>query len=261
MIGLRFEPACARKRKPVNKTPRILYCHCAHAEILPAETRRQVLEALAARGADVEVVPDLCELSAHKDPLLKRLAEQGEVQVIACHPRAVRWLFSAAGAPLPAEAIVYNMRTQDAGAIVAHLAGTVAVPATAKHSALAIAPKAPGAWVPWFPVIDYERCVNCRQCLQFCLFSVYSADSDGKVRVVKPEKCKTNCPACARICPQAAIIFPKFAEGGPISGDDSPVPKDAPPPVDFSSLAGLDFHEALRRRSALMRQRDKGGKP
>lgn len=248
---------------PVKKLPRILYCHCAHAEILPAETRRQVLEALAARGADVEVVPDLCELSARKDPLLKRLAEQGEVQVIACHPRAVRWLFAAAGAPLPDSAQVLNMRTQSADEILSHLAPGESLAPGEDTGGNSRAPAAaqPGAWVPWFPVIDYDRCVNCRQCLQFCLFGVYATDGDGMVRVVKPDKCKTNCPACARICPQAAIIFPKFTEGGVISGDDSPVPKDAPPPIDFSSLAGLDFHEALRRRSALMRQRDKGGKP
>ncbi|MEM9803556.1 MAG: hypothetical protein AAGA20_24785, partial [Planctomycetota bacterium] len=32
----------------------------------------------------------------------------------------------------------------------------------------------PGAWTPWFPVIDYDRCTNCMQCLSFCLFDVYS---------------------------------------------------------------------------------------
>ena len=25
----------------------------------------------------------------------------------------------------------------------------------------------PGAWTPWFPVIDYQRCTNCMQCLSF----------------------------------------------------------------------------------------------
>ena len=24
-------------------------------------------------------------------------------------------------------------------------------------------------WLPWFPVIDYDRCTNCMQCLSFCL--------------------------------------------------------------------------------------------
>ncbi len=26
-----------------------------------------------------------------------------------------------------------------------------------------------GAWKPWFPVIDYDRCTNCMQCLSLCL--------------------------------------------------------------------------------------------
>ena len=29
-------------------------------------------------------------------------------------------------------------------------------------------------WKPWFPVIDYDRCTNCMQCLSFCLFGVVS---------------------------------------------------------------------------------------
>ena len=36
-----------------------------------------------------------------------------------------------------------------------------------------------GAWKPWFPVIDYDRCTNCMQCLSFCLFGVYGVD-DGE---------------------------------------------------------------------------------
>ena len=34
----------------------------------------------------------------------------------------------------------------------------------------------PGAWKPWFPVIDYDRCTNCMQCLSFCLFGVYGVE-------------------------------------------------------------------------------------
>jgi Pyruvate/2-oxoacid:ferredoxin oxidoreductase delta subunit len=282
----------------VKKTPRILYCHCANAQILPAETRRRVLEALEASGAAVERVADLCELAARGDESLKRFAKGGEVQVVACHERAVRWLFAAAGAPLPAEAAILNMRSQEVDAILARLAADVsATPAMSVTANSGIAPKGclserseesrraiddkhtqqdsspppagaqndsdlkhPGDWIPWFPVIDYDRCKNCRQCLQFCLFGVYGTDEGGLVRVAKPEKCKTNCPACARICPHTAIIFPKFAEGGPISGDPTPPPKDAAPPIDFSSLAGLDLHEALKRRSALLAQRQKEGR-
>ena len=54
----------------------------------------------------------------------------------------------------------------------------------------------PGAWKPWFPVIDYGRCTNCMQCLSFCLFDVYGVNTEGKIKVQKAQNCKTDCPAC-----------------------------------------------------------------
>jgi Pyruvate/2-oxoacid:ferredoxin oxidoreductase delta subunit len=41
----------------------------------------------------------------------------------------------------------------------------------------------PGGWKPWFPVIDYDRCTNCMQCLSFCLFDVYAVSGDQKIQV------------------------------------------------------------------------------
>ena len=243
------------------KPPLVLYCHCASADIVPAETKRRVIEALDASGAAVETVADLCELAARKDPILRRAAAAGSVRIFACYPRAVRWLFAAAGAPLAAGATIYNMRTQSADVILSHLApgeytwgknavGNIPRPAPPRPSA---------AWIPWFPVIDYDRCKNCRQCLQFCLFGVYAQDAEGKVRVVHPAKCKTGCPACARLCPETAIIFPKYSEA-PIAGDDRlPAKAGAAPPIDFSSLAGLDLKEAMRRREAILRATHRKG--
>ncbi|HEY1111819.1 MAG TPA: hypothetical protein VGE76_24400, partial [Opitutaceae bacterium] len=62
-------------------------------------------------GQSFEAVADLCEMAARKDPALKRLASGGCVKIAACYPRAVKWLFSSAGAPLtPANTEVLNMR-------------------------------------------------------------------------------------------------------------------------------------------------------
>ena len=69
----------------------------------------------------------------------------------------------------------------------------------------------------WYPVVDRSRCVNCKQCLQFCLFGVYALDDDGKVFVRDPDNCKPGCPACSRICPRGAIMFP-LHEDGAIAG-------------------------------------------
>ena len=101
---------------------RILYCHCAFAQVVPPETKSVVLEHLSASGVSFEAVPDLCEMSARRDPGLAQLASAGDATIVACYPRAVRWLFSAAGNPLPEGVRILNMRVADAPAVVAELA-------------------------------------------------------------------------------------------------------------------------------------------
>ena len=98
---------------------RILYCHCAYARVVPEATKREVLRRLSDSGVAFDAVPDLCEMSARKDPALKRLAGSGDLRIAACFPRAVKWLFHAAGAPLSPGTGVLNMREDEAGAIVA----------------------------------------------------------------------------------------------------------------------------------------------
>src|SRR4051794_7316508 len=83
--------------------PRVLYCHCQYAQVVPVAVKQEVLRQLCASGAEFEAVPDLCEMSARKDPSLARLAEGQGVKIAACFPRAGKWLFAAAGAPLPGE--------------------------------------------------------------------------------------------------------------------------------------------------------------
>jgi hypothetical protein len=100
-------------------SPRILYCHCAYAQVVPKAVKEEVLARLTAEGVAFEAVPDLCALSAHNDPLLKQLATGEQVRIAACYPRAVKWLFSAAGAPLPADGVeICNMRVQTAEQVV-----------------------------------------------------------------------------------------------------------------------------------------------
>ena len=96
---------------------RILYCHCAYAKVVPEETKEQVLERLSDSGVAFEAVADLCEMSARKDPALKRLAEGGALKVAACYPRAVRWLFQSADANLNGNSEILNMRDSKAGEV------------------------------------------------------------------------------------------------------------------------------------------------
>ena len=92
--------------------PRILFCHCNYAQVVPPEVKEGVLKELCESGRAFEAVSDLCEMSARRDPALKRLADGDRpVKVAACYPRAVKWLFSAANAPLQAsQTEVVNMR-------------------------------------------------------------------------------------------------------------------------------------------------------
>jgi Pyruvate/2-oxoacid:ferredoxin oxidoreductase delta subunit len=113
-----------------------------------------------------------------------------------------------------------------------------------------------GAWKPWFPVIDYQRCTNCMQCLSFCLFDVYGVSADSKIKVQNQSNCKTECPACSRVCPEVAIMFPKYRHS-PINGDQVSVDdvRREAMKVDISALLGGDVYAALRDRSAKAKSR------
>jgi len=106
---------------PASSPGRILYCHCAYAQVVPVETKTAVLEQLSASGVAFEAVPDLCEMSARRDPGLAEIASGGEATIVACYPRAVQWLFNAAGSPLPSEVTVLNMRASAAPEVAAAL--------------------------------------------------------------------------------------------------------------------------------------------
>lgn len=97
---------------------RVLYCRCAYADVVPEAVKDRVLQRLCESGRAFDTVADLCEMSARRDPALTQIAESGDVKIAACYERAVRGLFEAAGAPLPADRTrVLNMRTDEADAI------------------------------------------------------------------------------------------------------------------------------------------------
>ena len=105
----------------MSTPPSILYCHCAFAQVVPAETRTAVLEALSASGVSFDAVPDLCEMAARRDPAVAGIAAAGSGTIVACYPRAVRWLFNSAGAALGDDVQILNMREAEAPAIAAAL--------------------------------------------------------------------------------------------------------------------------------------------
>ena len=126
----------------------------------------------------------------------------------------------------------------------------------------------------WYPVIDYSRCTNCMECVDFCLFGVYGVDGGENILVEQPDNCRKGCPACSRVCPENAIIFPQHkapaiagaevdgAEGfkidlsqlfgAPATGDD-PIATAARERDEQLLLAGRDavgIDDTLRKRQA-----------
>jgi NAD-dependent dihydropyrimidine dehydrogenase PreA subunit len=101
----------------------------------------------------------------------------------------------------------------------------------------------------WYPVLDYDRCNHCAQCLSFCLFEVFARNDDGTITVERPENCKDNCPACARICPEVAIVFPKTSDT-PINGDEikDEMMEREKARIALEQSGAADFREALKKR-------------
>ena len=231
----------------MTKSSLVLFCNSAYSQVISEGVKSEVLNAIKGAGVEFEAVTDLCEMSAKKNPALKRLAKEKRIKIAACYPRAVKWLFHAGGAPLPQEGVEFlNMRTSSAEEIISLLLGEK-TPVRCKRE---IQLQEKGEWIPWFPVIDYDRCKNCMQCLNFCLFGVYGLSEKEQVQVINPAGCKTNCPACARLCPQTAIIFPKYTDS-PINGGEVDNSKTGTQnlDLDINSLSHSDIHELIRQRS------------
>ncbi|MCU0712106.1 MAG: ferredoxin family protein [Pirellula sp.] len=87
----------------------------------------------------------------------------------------------------------------------------------------------------WYPVIDYSRCTNCMECIDFCLFGVYGVDKAETILVEQPDNCRKGCPACSRVCPENAIIFPQHKTPA-IAG--APVEAGSAFKIDLSKLFG-----------------------
>ncbi|MBS7641921.1 MAG: ferredoxin family protein [Candidatus Bathyarchaeia archaeon] len=67
--------------------------------------------------------------------------------------------------------------------------------------------------IPWYPQIDYERCIGCLTCVKHCPHNVYGTEGNpAKPVVVNPYNCIVGCSSCAKLCPSEAIKFPSKDE-------------------------------------------------
>jgi NAD-dependent dihydropyrimidine dehydrogenase PreA subunit len=203
-------------------------------------------------------VDDLCLLAQRRDPSLATLTRR-PVLVLACAQRAVHWLLKWAGVEVADGSVILSLRDPETPASISAFLGqpvSLAPPDVGRGSSplpgpehghakdsVTMPPEEVDAWPAWFPIIDRQACVNCKQCLGFCLFGVYNLDAAGQVQVAQPRNCKNLCPACARLCPKGAIIFPKYSQP-PVNGEPASEPA-AQLPTAFSG----DVIAELRRRA------------
>jgi NAD-dependent dihydropyrimidine dehydrogenase PreA subunit len=103
----------------------------------------------------------------------------------------------------------------------------------------------------WYPVIDYSRCTNCMECIDFCLFGVYGVDDQERILVENQDNCKKGCPACSRVCPEQAIMFPDYKTPA-IAG--APVGAIGNLKIDLTKLFGGAEKDAL---SQAVEERDR----
>jgi NAD-dependent dihydropyrimidine dehydrogenase PreA subunit len=76
-------------------------------------------------------------------------------------------------------------------------------------------PGVPGSKIPWYPTIDYEKCISCGKCVDYCKLGVYEfEEKQGKKRslVKNPDNCVVLCTGCQDICPAGAITHPSKTE-------------------------------------------------
>jgi NAD-dependent dihydropyrimidine dehydrogenase PreA subunit len=73
----------------------------------------------------------------------------------------------------------------------------------------------PRSKIPWGPTIDYEKCISCGKCVDYCKLGVYEfEENQGKKKpiITNPDSCVVLCTGCEEICPAGAITHPSKRE-------------------------------------------------
>jgi NAD-dependent dihydropyrimidine dehydrogenase PreA subunit len=251
---------------------------------------KRLIEGLSGReGLEVCLVPHLYDLTADGPGMRLVKSMAGEMIVLAwLYPRAAFWVLDANGVrgrlgrtsslseeepdqasaranepDVPGRTIwCFDLRTHDRAEPyleeIGRIAEGVLGPLGEEVAAAAERPGHVGEATRsrWYPVIDYGRCTNCLECLNFCIFGVFGLDAREVIVAEEPDACRPGCPACARICPAGAIMFPEHTDPG-IAGDPKASAKDFK--LDLSQLfGGADPAQlAAAERNRALAERDR----
>lgn len=233
---------------------KITICACASRQFIDKEQAAEIAATMQSKGFDVTVEADLCKKVMTRSSDMKEIASG---VILACHTRVIEshleWLGIEAGG-------IVSMRDRSKEDILADLQ-TIAQTTADELSGLAGFRKQIAEFPvedgtdAWYPVIDKIRCTECGKCHDFCLFGVYTVE-DKKVRVLQPQNCKNNCPACARMCPSQAVIFPKY-DKSPINGGTEVEEAFNPNEMDEVYRERLRMRLQERRASVSLLKKDK----
>jgi NAD-dependent dihydropyrimidine dehydrogenase PreA subunit len=207
----------------------LIICKCQVYHRVDEDKLTQLISAVRAAGISFRLMDDLCYEAVHNPEKL-----DGTDAIVGCSRRALLSLCAYTGMEnLP---LVYELNSS-VDEIIQSLDND-----SGNSGCEEACDRVPDDWVAWYPVIDPDRCIQCKKCVDFCMFGVYTAEN-GKVKVIQPSSCKTDCPACARMCPANAIIFPKSEEAA-ING----ALKEA---VKMETDKKMSFRTRLQNRKAL----------
>jgi len=226
---------------------KIIFCKC-DGERISRERLFSLEKSLESYSAELIKLSDLCGIAAlNKDKLSEIFNSSDKILIIGCYPRSVKLLLEQADINLPGNSFHFinflELSDEDVLVKASEFCNRDSQGSSFKEI------NGPAEWPSWYPVIDYSRCSNCGQCADFCLFGVYEK-GENNVRVINPQQCKNNCPACARICPQTAIVFPKYKIGGAIGGSDhiDELSEQKRQATDINLFLEGDIYNALEQR-------------
>ncbi|MDP7020442.1 MAG: ferredoxin family protein [Pirellulaceae bacterium] len=193
---------------------------------------------------------------------IKRIHHENSVQVMqidlggATAEQRARFENPTNDTALPLDNSSGNGREQHRGSGEANGSGNGSARATTSRGPAEPQRNEAEAGRRWYPVIDFSRCTNCMECVDFCLFGVYGVDVAETILVEQPDNCRKGCPACSRVCPENAIMFPQHKTPNIAGATDSSGSMKIDLSLLFGSPDAVDVAGQERDEQLLLAGRD-----